>query len=81
MLTTVRTIYLNWKLELGLTAGVTGRQGMLTPTGHLIPPLVFPGVRVSLVFIVDCSICLNFLLDADFFVYLTWRIDFDCGLY
>jgi hypothetical protein len=28
-------------------AGVTGRQGMLTPPRHLIPPPVFPGVRVS----------------------------------
>jgi hypothetical protein len=33
-------------LEMGLTAGVTGRQGMLTPSTHVIPPLVYPGVRV-----------------------------------
>jgi hypothetical protein len=34
------------ELELGLTAGVTGRQGMFTPSSHLIPPLVYPEVRV-----------------------------------
>ena len=32
--------------DLGLTAGVTGRQEMLTPPRHWIPPLVYPGVRV-----------------------------------
>jgi hypothetical protein len=31
---------------MGLTAGVTGGQWMLTPPRHLIPPLVNP--RVSL---------------------------------
>jgi hypothetical protein len=31
----------------GLTAGVAGRQGMLTSPRHLIPPPVYPGVRVS----------------------------------
>jgi hypothetical protein len=30
------------ELELLLTAGVTGRQGMLTPPKHLTPPLVCP---------------------------------------
>jgi hypothetical protein len=43
-------------VEIGLTAGVTGQQGMLTPPWHLIPLLVFPGVRVSLIFTVDYSI-------------------------
>ena len=33
-----------------LTAGVSGRQGMLTPPRHLIPHLVCPGVRISFVF-------------------------------
>jgi hypothetical protein len=33
------------KLEFGLTAGVTGRQEMLTPR-HLIPRLVYLEVRV-----------------------------------
>jgi hypothetical protein len=28
-------------LEIGLTVGVTGRQGMLTPPRHLIPPLIY----------------------------------------
>jgi hypothetical protein len=32
-------------------AGVTGRQGMLTSPWNLIPPLVFPWVRVSLIFL------------------------------
>ena len=31
--------------DYGLTAGVTGQQGMLTPPRHLIPPLVCPEVR------------------------------------
>jgi hypothetical protein len=34
-------------LVIGLTAGVTGQQGMLTPPWHLIPSLVFPAVCVS----------------------------------
>jgi hypothetical protein len=33
-------------LEIGFTADVTGRQGMLTPPWHLIPLLVYPEVRV-----------------------------------
>jgi hypothetical protein len=37
-------------LEIGLTVGVNVRQGMLTPTRHLVPPLVFLGVLVSLIF-------------------------------
>ena len=40
----------NWHIddpETWLTAGVTGLQGILTPPWHLIPPPVFPGVRVS----------------------------------
>ena len=31
--------------DYGLTADVTGQQGMLTPPRHLIPTLVCPGVR------------------------------------
>ena len=33
-------------LDYWLTAGVTGQQGMLTPPRHLVPSLVYPGVRV-----------------------------------
>jgi hypothetical protein len=33
-------------LEIGLTAGVTGRQGMLIPPRHLIPPLINSEVSV-----------------------------------
>jgi hypothetical protein len=29
-------------LEIGLTASMTGRQGMPTPPRHMIPPLVYP---------------------------------------
>jgi hypothetical protein len=38
------------ELELGLTARVTGQQGMFTPPMHLIPPLAYPEVRVCLIF-------------------------------
>jgi hypothetical protein len=34
-------------LEIVLTAGVTGRQGMFTPPGHLATSLVYPEVHVS----------------------------------
>jgi hypothetical protein len=34
-------------LEIKFNAGVFGGQGMLTPPRHLIPPLVYPGIRVS----------------------------------
>jgi hypothetical protein len=33
-------------LEIGLTAGVSGRQGMLTPPRHLIPPLIYSEIHV-----------------------------------
>jgi hypothetical protein len=33
-------------LEIELTAGVIGQQGMLDPPRHLTPPLVYPGVCV-----------------------------------
>jgi hypothetical protein len=47
------------ELEFGFMAGVTGRQGMLNPPRHLISPLVFPEVRVSLIFNVECPIYMN----------------------
>jgi hypothetical protein len=37
-------------LEIGLKAGETGQHGMIIPPGHLIPSLMFPGVRLSLIF-------------------------------
>jgi hypothetical protein len=40
--------------------GVTGQQGMLTPPGHLIPTLMFPGV------------CVRLILNAFRFNYLIW---------
>jgi hypothetical protein len=33
-------------LEIGLTAGVAGQQGMFTPPWHLIPLLIYSEVRV-----------------------------------
>jgi hypothetical protein len=64
-------------------AGVTGQQRMLTPPRHLILPLVFPGVHVSLIFIVDYAMYLIWalILTADFSVYLAGLTDFDCGLF
>jgi hypothetical protein len=62
---------------------VTGRQGMLTPPRKVIPPLVFPGVCVAMMFAVDCSISLNLTLNltADFSVYPTTCTDFDCRVF
>jgi hypothetical protein len=66
----------------GLTAGVTGRQGMLTLPRHLIPPLMIPRVRVSPIFTVDCTIYLiwTLVLTADFPLFCTHFdfTDFDC---
>jgi hypothetical protein len=46
-------------LETGLTAGLTGRQGMLPSPWHLIPPLMYLDVRVrpfsDLLLIVACA--------------------------
>jgi hypothetical protein len=47
----------------GLTAGATGGQGMLTPPRHLIPPPIFPGVRVSPFVYLTCNSYLNFETD------------------
>jgi hypothetical protein len=44
--------------------GVTGRQGMLTPPRHLIPPPVFPGVRVSPFVYMTCNSYLNFAISS-----------------
>jgi hypothetical protein len=56
---------------------------MLPPLRHLILPLVFPGIRVSLVFIVDYSMYLIWalILTADFSVYMARLTEFDCGLF
>jgi hypothetical protein len=47
----------------GLTASVTGRQGMLTTPRHLTPPPVFPGVCVSTFVYLTCNSYLNFETD------------------
>jgi hypothetical protein len=38
--------YRLFNLVIGLTAGVTSQQGMLTPPWHLIPPLIYSEVCV-----------------------------------
>jgi hypothetical protein len=56
---------------MGSTAVVTGQQRMLTPPWHLMLPLVFPGVRVSLIFTVKYILpdLDSPMLTADFSVY------------
>jgi hypothetical protein len=48
--------------EKRYTAGATGQQGMLTPR-HLIPPPVYPGVRVSPFIFLTCNSYLCFETD------------------
>jgi hypothetical protein len=81
------------ELELGLMVDVTGQQGMLTPPRHLIPSLVFPGVRVNLRFSCTWSEhwfwLWNFpftwldtlILSVEFSIYLTGHTDFVCGIF
>jgi hypothetical protein len=51
------------ELELWFTAGVTGRQGILTPPGHLISPLVYPQICISIrtYEIDDCYLFMQFI--------------------
>jgi hypothetical protein len=51
--------------EMWLTAGATSQQEMLTPPKHLIPPLVYPEVRV-------CSV-LGFVFPTSFMRLITVR--------
>jgi hypothetical protein len=44
-------------------AGVTGRQGMLTPPWYLIPPLAGPVVRVRPFIYLTCNSNLGFETD------------------
>jgi hypothetical protein len=62
---------------------VTSQQMMIGPLQHLILPLVFPGVYVSLILTVDFSMYLIWalILTANFSVYLAGLIDFNCGLF
>jgi hypothetical protein len=68
---------------MGSTADATAQQRMLTPSRHLILPLVFPVVCGSLIFNVDYFIYLicTLNLTAEFSLYLALLIDFDCGLF
>jgi hypothetical protein len=52
-------------LETGLTAGVTGRQGMFTAPRNLIPPLVYPKVRICpiLKFVFPTAKCRTYEID------------------
>ena len=72
-------------VKLGSWASVTAREGKISPPRHLIlhVPLVFPGVRVSMVFNEDYSMYLIWalILKENFYVYLTGLIDSDCGLF
>jgi hypothetical protein len=70
-------------LKLGLTLGVTDQQEVVTPPRHLIPPLVFPEVCVSLIVTMSCCIYLIWalILTANFSVYLTRRSVVDCRLF
>jgi hypothetical protein len=61
---------------------VTGQQGMFTVSRHLILPLVFPGVLVSLIFTrLFHEPDLDTDLIADFFRYLAGLTNFDGGLF
>jgi hypothetical protein len=68
-------------VEIGLTAGVTDQQGMLTPPWHLIPPLictpilwfVFPIGLMRL--ITDRYFC-HFILDFCFQKLLFWHVTY-----
>jgi hypothetical protein len=68
------------KFEMGLTAGVTGQQRMLTSPKHLIPPPVFPGVRVSPCVYLTCISYLNFETDYSLFGILAISCDTSCDL-
>jgi hypothetical protein len=55
--------------EIGLTAGVTGQQGMLPLPWHLIPPLIYSEVRVRpfsdlyfLQYLWDWLLCVIFVI-------------------
>jgi hypothetical protein len=37
----------DFTFDMGPMAGATGQQGMLTPSWHLIPPLIYSEVRVG----------------------------------
>jgi hypothetical protein len=81
---TFPTFSLNKKSKLfHMKSLLTGQQRILTPSRHLMLPLVFPGVLVSLIFTVDYFIYLlcALIFTADFSVYLAWLTDFDCGLF
>jgi hypothetical protein len=56
---------------------------MLTTPQHLILPLVFPGVRIRLIFVMGFFMFLiwAFILTADFSVYVTGFTNFGCRLF
>jgi hypothetical protein len=51
-------------LEVGFTAGVTGRQGMLTPLRRLIPPLMYARSFSDLYFLQDLWDRLLFIIHS-----------------
>jgi hypothetical protein len=66
----------DFAFEMGLTAGVTGGQGVLTPPRHLIPLPVCPGVCVSPFIYLTCNSYLCFETDH-FLVSWPFRTNLD----
>jgi hypothetical protein len=58
---------------MGHTVGATGQQGMLTPPRHLIPPPVYPGVRVNPFAYLTFNSYLNFETD---YSSVSWPYDY-----
>jgi hypothetical protein len=63
-----KKIYCRVTLEIGLTASVTSLQGMLTPSRHLIPPLVYPEVCVCPILLFVLSTGLMRLISVRYFI-------------
>jgi hypothetical protein len=51
-------------LEIGLTAGVTGRQGILNPPGHLIPILIYSVICISQKRLITVHYLCHFIEDS-----------------
>jgi hypothetical protein len=61
--------------ETGLTTGVTGQQGMLTPPRHMISLPVCPEARVCPFISLTCNICL--CLETDLCLVSLWTYIID----
>jgi hypothetical protein len=69
--------------ETWLPCNIISMEICLYAPRHLILPLVFPGVHVSMIFTIECLmyLILTLILNVDFSVYLAGLADFDCGLF